>query len=84
MTPLSITLDVERHPWNDLRPGGDGALVRVGLLRNGTVNGRATVAVVVELPDGSHVIGQTTWTLLRTAYAALAASPIVAEEVIDP
>lgn len=84
MTPLQITLDVGRDPWTDLKPGGDGALVRLGLLRNGTVNGRATVALVVELPDGSHVIGQTTWALLRTAYAAMAASPVVAEEVIDP
>lgn len=84
MTPLTITTDVERSPWTDLNPGGDGTLVRIGLLRHGTVAGKVSVAVVVELPDGSHVIGQTTWALLRTAYAALAASPTVAEEVIDP
>lgn len=84
MTPLTVTLDVAQTPWTDLRVGADGTLSRIGLLRNGTVRGRATVAVVVDLPDGTQVIGQTTWALLRTAYAALAASPAVAEEVVDP
>jgi len=86
MTPLSVTPDVEQAPWSDLhlRPGDDGVLARIGLLRHGTVGGKASVAVVVDMPDGTQIIGQTTWALLRTAYAALAASPVVAEEVIDP
>lgn len=88
MTPLTITLDVDRAPWDDLRLAlphmPDGRLARIGLLRHGTEGGKASVGVVIELPDGTHVIGQTTWALLRTAFQALAASPIVAEEVIDP
>jgi hypothetical protein len=86
MTPLAVTPDVERAPWTDLRlrPGDDGALARIGLLRHATVQGKAGVAVVIDLPDGTQVIGQTTWALFRAAYAALAASPVAAEEVIDP
>lgn len=85
MTPLSITLDVERNPWTDIPPKGpNGMLTRVGLLRHGTEGGKASVGLVVELEDGTKVIAQTTWALFRTAYAAMAASPIVAEEVIDP
>lgn len=85
MIPLSITLDVERSPWDDLPPEvPHGMLSRVGLLRHGTVEGRATVGIVVTLDDGTHVVAETTWALLRTAFTALEASPIVAEEVIDP
>jgi hypothetical protein len=86
VTPLTVTLDVERAPWTDLRPrpGDDGTLARIGLLRHATVQGKAGVAVVIDMPDGTQVIGQTTWALFRTAYAALAASPVVAEEVVDP
>lgn len=84
MTPLSITLDIERDPWTDLKPGPDGTLTRIGLLRHGTVAGNATVGLLIELPDGTHIIGQTTWKLFRMAYVAMNASPIIAEEVIDP
>lgn len=82
LTPLTITPDVEQAPWNDLtlRDPVDGTLARIGLLRHGTAAGKASVAVVVEMPDGTHVIGQTTWALLRTAVGALATSPVAAEE----
>lgn len=85
MALLSISLDIEQNPWTDLRPSTPaGALDRIGLLRHGTKDGKASVAVVVSLPDGRKVVGETTWALLRNAVAAMAASPIVAEEVIDP
>lgn len=88
MTPLTVTPDIERAPWDDLnlaRPDiNDGRLARIGLLRHGTEGGKASVGVVIELPDGTHIIGQTTWALFRTAFHALNASPVVAEEVIDP
>lgn len=87
MINLSITPDYDRDPWLDL---GDvlaeepAAVKRVALMRNGTASGKAVVFFDVQLPDGSHVIAQTTWALLRTCYAGLAATPIVADEVIDP
>lgn len=86
MTPLQITPDIGQSPWADLRlrEGDAGLLVRIGLLRHGTVDGTASVALLVELPDGRRVVAQTTWALLRTAYIALAASPVAAEEVTGP
>lgn len=88
MIPLSVTPDMDRAPWDDLDPLGTGVLhgtiTRVGLLRNGTVRGRATVAVAIRLDDGRHVIAETTFALARTAAQALAASPVAAEEVLDP
>lgn len=95
MTPLTITTDVERnglasldlgrlHPSIDTAVGAVGTLDEIGLLRHGTARGRAVVAILVTLPDDTQVLAQTTWALLRGAYAALAASPVVAEEVIDP
>jgi hypothetical protein len=84
MIPLTLHLDVEQNPLPTDNLVADGELSDIGLLRHGTKSGKAVVAVVVTLADGRQVIGQTTWALLRTAYAGLAASPIVAEEVIEP
>jgi hypothetical protein len=36
--------------------------------------------LVITLPDGAHVLGQTTWRLFNAAARALAASPIAAED----
>lgn len=81
-TPLVVIPDVERAPFTDLGLNTPhGRLERVGLLRNGTANGKASVAVVVQLDDGTHVIAETTWALFNGAARALAASPIAAEEV---
>lgn len=85
MTVLRATTDVEQgFPFDPKRPFLAGDLTDIGLMRHGTSEGKAAVMVIVTLPDGTQVIGQTTWALLRTAYAGLSASPIVAEEVIDP
>lgn len=84
MTPLSLHLDVEQYPLPQDGLVADGAITDIGLLRHGTVEGKAAVGIVVTMPDGTRVIGQTTWALLRTAFVGLSASPIVAEEVIDP
>lgn len=84
MTPIRITPDIERAPWDDLtRDTPHGRVARVGLLRNGTSEGRASAAVVIELDDGSHVIAETTWRLLRLAVRALAAGPVGSEETDD-
>ena len=86
MIPIQITFDLDRNPWTDLRDAeiDFGNVTRIGLLRHGTVEGNATVALVVTLEDGRQIGAQTTWALLRTVYGALNASPIVAEEVIGP
>ncbi|TFV90428.1 hypothetical protein [Blastococcus sp. CT_GayMR16] len=85
MTSLSVHVDAEQgFPLERSKLVAHGQLTAVGLLRHGTSRGRASVSVIVTLPDGSQVLAETTWALLRTAYAALAASPIVAEEVIEP
>lgn len=81
MTPLSVTPDVEQAPWSDLDPKmPHGRLERVGLLRHGTVNGKASVAVVILLDDGTRVVAETTWALFNAAARALAASPVASEE----
>ena len=66
------------------RPYALGEMAAVGLMRHGTVEGNAAVLVTVELPDGTQAVGQTTWRLFKAAAAALAASPIAAEEVTGP
>lgn len=84
-TILDVTSDIERDPWSDYadRDLRNGEWTRIGLLRNGTTGGRATVAVAVELPDGTVVFGETTLRLFRIASAAVLATPIAVEEPLD-
>lgn len=84
MEPLSITPDIERAPWTDIpQTSPQGKLERLGLLRNGTHQGRATVGLVIRLPDGTAVVAETTWRLFNAAARALAASPVASEEPLD-
>lgn len=86
MIGLSIHPDVEKNfaSLDHSKLVAQGQLTGIGLLRNGTSRGRATVSMVVTLQDGSQVFAETSWALLRTAYAGLAASAIAAEEVVEP
>lgn len=82
-TPLDIRPDMEVAPWDDVDPKSllHGQIERVGLLRHGTSQGRASVALLIRLDDGRVVVGETTWRLFNTAARALAVSPAAAEEV---
>lgn len=80
-TSLQIVPDIDtRGPWTDLPDAETGTLERIGLLRNGTAEGRAAVALVIRLDDGRAVLAQTTWRLFTNAAQALAASAVAAEE----
>lgn len=91
MIALTITPDIERAPWSDLQarihPDAVGRplaqIARVGLLRNGTDSGRATVSIAIELNDGRVILAETTYRLWRMAVIALAATPAAAEETLD-
>lgn len=78
MTPLSITPNCELNPWADLTRDQiiPGELERIGLMPDGTASGRPAVVLLVRLPDGTPVVAQTTWALLRSAVRALNASPV--------
>lgn len=52
----------------------------IGLLRHGTSEGKASVALFLKLPDGQQVLAQTTWGAFHTVAKALAVSPIAVEE----
>lgn len=80
MPGLTLTTNLDLDPWTDLAGHVDesrfGTIERVGLLPNGTSTGRPTIVVLVRLPDGSIVTGETTWALWTSATRALAASPV--------
>lgn len=85
MSQLNVALDAEQSLVVDrARLIGQGHLTDIGLLRHGTSGGRASVSMLVTLPDGRQVFAETTWRLLKTAVHALAHSPIAAEEVDGP
>ena len=83
MEHIQVRLDVEAEPWVDLldKPITMGKIKRAGMLRHGTKEGRATIALVGEMEDGTTVILETTWRLFKMAYTLMAASPVAAEEV---
>jgi len=58
-------------------------LATIGLLRHGTAGGRASVGMVIELPDGTQIIAETSWRLLHNAVRALAVGPVGSEETQD-
>ena len=81
MIPLTLTTNLDIDPWTDLPPDIPfGNVERMGLLPNGTVEGRATVAIVIRLEDGSLVGAQTTLRILNAATHALLASPVAQME----
>lgn len=80
-TELQVTTDVEQEPWTHLDPVAVGHVSHIGLLRHGTSEGRAAVALVVTTEDGQQIVGQTTWALFDWAYQTLAHSPVIAEEL---
>jgi hypothetical protein len=47
--------------------------LRMGCLQQGTVGGAPSVAITCQLPDGRHVMVQTTLKLLQGAVAAFVA-----------
>lgn len=82
MIPIQIATDAEQVSigLDHSRMVGQGVLTGIGLLRHGTVEGNATVSMIVTFDDGRQVFAETTWRLLRAAYAVLSVSPIAAEE----
>ena len=84
-TQLNVSTDIEQTPWVEVDPSTNqsGVVERVGLLRNGTRGGRATVALLIRLEDGSTVVAETTFRLWRIAVAAMKASPVALEETMD-
>ena len=82
MIPLTITTNLEINPWTDLQREDiiPGKLERVGVLPNGTREGRACVELLIRLPDGRVVIAETTLRLFNTAALAVAATPVAQME----
>lgn len=77
-----IPLEVFTHGdecWLDLKEKGfiTGQFVGIARLPGGTVSGRSSVTVRIELPDGRIVLAETTLRLLKNAVAAF----MVAEDM---
>lgn len=88
MPELQLTLDLENAPWRDimdkplLNPQVDGhyqaaKLVRIGLLAGGMVEGAPSIAMAIEMPDGSYLLAETSWRLFTTTAKAFKVAPIV-------
>lgn len=77
-TPLVVAVDGD-NAWPDLAERYEkGEVIDAGVngitaLPNGTSEGRCSIALRIELPDGKTVIAQTTARLLATAIKGLEA-----------
>lgn len=84
MPSLSITPNLDLKPWTDLRDeidaqsydGSVATIERVGLLPGGMVSGDPAFEIVVQLADGTRIVAETSWRLMRNAVHALEVSPI--------
>jgi hypothetical protein len=74
MIPLEVHLDGD-NCWPDLKERGftEGQFKAVAALPQGTASGKPSVAVRVELPDGTVVVAETTLALFLTAADAIKA-----------
>lgn len=78
MIPLTINTNIDLTPWTELNGPkgypGLGAIVKIGRLPRGTTSGKSTVSILIEMPDGKLVAGQTTLALMTNAVRALSAA----------
>jgi hypothetical protein len=65
--------DAPVKKWNDGRPIHHVTNFTVSGLRDGTVNGEPSVALLIELENGEHVVAETTLRLFLTAADAMKA-----------
>lgn len=83
-TSLVVRQNLELDPLNDVITDPDtvryGRIDLVGLLPDGMVSGRAAVALLVTLADGTHVIAETSWRVFHGAASVLATSPVAEME----
>ena len=85
---IFLTPDIADDPWTHLTPGNlpyntggmSATLLGIGIIRAGTINGKASVAFDIQLPDGTHVFTETTLKLFRQVALAALATPIAIEE----
>ena len=73
MTPLTVDLEIEDGAWLPYVSGTlcHGYIKRVGNLPNATQNGLPAFQLMATLDDGSTVVIETTWALMRGALTAL-------------
>ena len=74
MIPLSITPNIESNPWPELKDQPFGKITKIGRLPRGTTSGKSTVTLVITLPDGKIVAGETTLVLMQNAITVLTAA----------
>ena len=75
MIALTVTTNLGRTPWTDLRGvQAMGQVARVGRLPGGTQGGKSTVTLLITMPDGQQVLAETTLALFTSAARALQAA----------
>lgn len=79
MTPLCINANLLSDPWPDANKLAEQfptvpGITRIGRVPGGTVGGKSSVYFLIENPDGSRFLCQTTLALLSMAANVLVAA----------
>lgn len=89
MIPITVTADMSVTPWMEDRAAihdyasnhpAPAVVEKIGILPGGLTSGRASVELLIRMPDGTVVLAETTLRLFRTAATFLLASPIAEAE----
>lgn len=89
MTDVIFTANLDINPWRDLQggpleqhnPNGMTARIeRVGLLPNGTQEGRTCVELLIRLPDDTVLIAETTLRMFHALLHLVHAAPVAQME----
>lgn len=78
MIPMVVNLDGD-NAWPELKDkpfihlGNGSPAIQVAVLENGMASGRPSVALRLDLPDGQHVVAETSARLFCSAARAIMA-----------
>lgn len=79
-TALAVDMDMDvmesREAWGDAYGGqlpARGTIARIGVIPHGMTSGRPSVALLIELDDGTKVFAETSWRNFTLASSALLA-----------
>lgn len=73
MMNMGVDVEIADGQWGKYLddPPAHGVIERVGNLPRGTASGKPAFQVLARLDDGSQVIVETTWDLMRMALRAM-------------
>lgn len=82
MPNIDVSKDFKDGDWSDLQSVvGHGVITRATVLDKGMASGRPSVALVIQLDDGNHIIAETSYALFRMVQTVFKHSKAVIDDM---